>query len=319
MATETIAPPRRGIRRRTWLAGLGLGAAGIGAGLIYRAAPFFWKQYARELGHAVVPAPHRPDPARWPETGLHAAWLGHSTVLLSLDGFRILTDPVFSTWIGIGIGPLTLGMKRLIEPALPIEELPRVDLILLSHAHMDHFDLPSLRTLENARTPVVTARGTSDLLRVDRYRSVREIGWGETVRVGPAEIRAIEVNHWGARMRTDTWRGYNGYVIRAGRHRVLFAGDTAMTGGFRQVGGADLAIMPVGAYNPWIRVHCSPEQAWAMANDARADRVLPVHHRTFTLSYEPPAEPLERILHAAGRQADQRIVLRAIGQEAHLS
>lgn len=319
MATDTLAPAPRRIRRRTWLAGIGLGAAGIGAGLLYRAAPFFWKQYAKELGHDVAPAPHRPNPGAWPQTGLHAAWLGHSTVLLSLDGFRILTDPVFSTWIGIGIGPLTLGMKRLIEPALELEKLPPVDLILLSHAHMDHFDIPSLRMLENRRTPVVTARGTSDLLRPDRYSSVREIGWGERARVGPVELEAIEVNHWGARMRTDTWRGYNGYAIRSGRHKVLFAGDTALTDSFRRVGGADLAIMPVGAYNPWIRVHCNPEQAWAMANDARADRVLPVHHRTFTLSQEPPAEPLERILNAAGRDAHDRVVLRAIGQEAHLT
>lgn len=319
MATDTVVRAKPAIRRRTWLAGLGLGAAGIGAGLIYRAAPMFWKQYASELGHPILPPPHRPDPRRWPGSGIHASWLGHSTVLLSLDGFRILTDPVFSTWIGLGLGPFTLGLKRLIEPALPLETLPPVDLILLSHAHMDHFDLPSLRALENPRTPVVTARGTSDLLRVPRYASVREIGWGETARVGPAEIQAIPVNHWGARMRTDTWRGYNGYLIRAGRHRVLFAGDTAMTGTFRQVRGADLAIMPVGAYNPWIRVHCNPEQAWTMANDARADRVLPVHHRTFTLSKEPPAEPLERILHAAGSQAADRVALRAIGQEVHIS
>lgn len=322
MATETLELARRRspkLGRRTWLAGLGLGAAGIGAGLIYRAAPMFWRQYASELGHSVEPASHKPDPSRWSHHALHAAWLGHSTVLLGIDGFNVLTDPVFSTWIGLSLGPLTLGLKRLVEPAITLDSLPRIDLILLSHAHMDHFDLPTLRSLENSATPVVTARGTSDLLRVQRYASVREIGWGETVRVGPLEIRAFEVNHWGARMRTDTWRGYNGYMIRSGKRRVLFAGDTAMTGTFRGLGGADLAIMPIGAYNPWIRVHCSPEEAWAMANDARADRVLPVHHRTFTLSKEPPAEPLERIFSAAGGQADSRIALRAIGEELRLS
>ncbi|MBI4890869.1 MAG: MBL fold metallo-hydrolase [Acidobacteria bacterium] len=275
----------------------------------------FWQQFARDLGHDIEPAPHKPKPKEWPDTGLHAAWLGHSTVLLKIDGFHVLTDPVFSTWIGLGLGPLTLGLKRIVEPALAPAELPRIDLILLSHAHMDHFDLPTLRTLESGQVPVVTARGTSDLLRVDRYKSVQEIGWGETARVGPVEIQGFEVNHWGARMRSDTWRGYNGYVIRSGKRRVVFAGDTAMTHTFQGLGGADLAIMPIGAYNPWIRVHCNPEQAWQMANDARADRVLPVHHHTFTLSREPIGEPLERLLNVG----KDRVALKAIGEEARIS
>ena len=94
-----------------------------------------------------------------------------------------------------------------------------IDAIFISHAHMDHFDIPSLRRLENKRTPVITAWETSDLLRVDRYRKVTELRWDERTRVGPAEIRAFEVNHWGARMRSDTYRGYNGYVIESGSYR----------------------------------------------------------------------------------------------------
>jgi len=304
--------------RRKWLAGLGLGAAGIGVGLAYRAAPGFWRQFARDLGRPVDPSPHRPDPARWPNRGLHAAWLGHASVLLKIDGFTILTDPVFSTWIGLGLGPFTLGFKRMVEPALAPDALSGVDLILLSHAHMDHMDLPSLRALENKRVPVVTARGTSDLLRQDRYRSVQELGWGEQTRVGPLQIKAMEVRHWGARMRTDTWRGYNGYILQLGRYRVVFAGDTAITDTFRQVGGADLALMPIGAYNPWIRNHCNPEQAWLMANQARAEFVLPVHHRTFSLSSEPWAEPLDRLLTAA-HSSPNRIVGHDIGREFHLT
>jgi L-ascorbate metabolism protein UlaG (beta-lactamase superfamily) len=309
---------RRRLRRRTWLGGIGIGAAGIGAGLIYNAAPMFWRQYAREIGEPIHPAPHVPDPGRWPDAGLHAAWLGHSTVLLKIDGFTLITDPVLSTRVGIGFGPFTLGLKRLVEPALHIEQLPKLDLILLSHAHMDHFDLPTLRALEDKSTPVITASNTSDLFRVNRYARVQEIGWGQQTEVGPLTIHAFEVNHWGARMRTDTWRGYNGYVISAGRRRILFAGDTALTDTFRTAGGADLALMPIGAYNPWIRVHCSPEQAWRMANDARAEFVLPLHHQTFHLSHEPVHEPLERLF-AAAKNADRRIALRSIGEEFHLT
>jgi len=304
--------------RRALLGGLGLGAAGVTAGLLYRAAPGFWRQFAREIGRPVEPSTVRPDPARWPDSGLHAAWLGHSTVLLKMDGTTILTDPVFSKWIGLGLGPFTLGLKRIVEPALDVDAISGVDLILLSHAHMDHMDLPSLRALENSRVPVITARGTSDLLRVDRYASVQEIGWGEEARVGPLRVRGIEVRHWGARMRTDTWRGYNGYILQKGARRVLFAGDTALTDSLRRVGGADLALMPVGAYDPWIRNHCSPEQAWLMANHARADHVLPIHHRTFALSNEPLGEPLERLLEAAGGSSN-RVVARSIGDEVHIA
>jgi L-ascorbate metabolism protein UlaG (beta-lactamase superfamily) len=205
-----------------------------------------------------------------------------------------------------------------VEPALEVEDLPRLDLVLLSHAHMDHFDLPTLRALERRDLPVITARGTADLLRVERFGRVREIGWDERVHQGPLTVRAFEVKHWGARMRTDTWRGYNGYVLTLGRWRVLFGGDTALIDTFRGVGGAHLALMPIGAYNPWIRNHCSPEQAWRMAEDARADHFLPIHHATFQLSHEPPGEPVERLLHAAG-SGRERVALTHIGEEFHLT
>lgn len=305
-------------RRRAVLGGLGVGLAGIGAGFVYRQSPFFWQQFARELGQPVETPAHRPNPKRWPDRGVHAAWLGHATVLLKIDGFTILTDPVFSTRVGLNLGPLTLGLKRLVQPALAMNQLPKIDLVLLSHAHMDHFDIPSLRALERKGVEVVTARATSDLLRIERYGRVQEAGWGQTVRVGPATIRGLEVRHWGARMRTDTWRGYNGYLISAGRWRVLFGGDTAMTHTFRDVGGADLALMPIGAYDPWIRNHCSPEQAWSMSEDARASHVLPVHHATFNLSHEPVIEPIERLVSAAGTQRE-RVALTSIGQEFRLS
>src|ERR1700731_1890279 len=104
-------------------------------------------------------------------------------------------------------------MKPQIYPAVNVSQLVVPDLILLSHAHMDHLDRPSLRKLENLGTTVNTAVGTSDLLRVQGYRAVHELGWGGTRQVGPAKVRAIEVKLWGARTRTDVHRGYNGYLI----------------------------------------------------------------------------------------------------------
>jgi L-ascorbate metabolism protein UlaG (beta-lactamase superfamily) len=295
------------------------GLAGLGT-FVYRAAPSFWKQYSKDLGRPIEVAPLHPDPRKWPDSGLHAAWLGHSTVLLKVDGTTILTDPVFSDRVGLSLGPVTLGLKRLVAPATSLNRLPAVDLVVLSHAHMDHFDVPSLRALESQRTSVVTASRTSDLLRPRHFREVRELKWGERARVGAAELRAIEVNHWGARMRTDTYRGYNGYLIEVGRYRILFAGDTAITTAFRAVRSSrpvDLAIMPIGAYNPWIYYHCTPEQAWQMGNDAGAERFIPVHHQTFQLSREPLHEPIERFYSAAGSQSE-RIVVGRMGQEFSL-
>jgi len=241
-------------------------------------------------------------------------------VLLKIDGMTVLTDPVLGKRIGLNFGPMTVGMKRLVAPALRVGQLPKIDLIVLSHAHMDHFDLATLRALESPSTTVVTAAKTSDLLRVNRYAAVKELGWGEHTRVGPLRIQAFEVNHWGARMQHDTYRGYNGYLIEADRYRVLFGGDTAATTAFRALRSSrriDLAIMPVGAYNPWIRFHCTPEQAWQMGNDAGADIFLPVHHQTFALSREPRREPIERLYGAAGREPE-RIAIERIGQEMRL-
>jgi L-ascorbate metabolism protein UlaG (beta-lactamase superfamily) len=286
----------------------------------YRAAPAFWERYKEDFQREIRAAPERPSPHTWSDMGLHAAWLGHTTVLLKIDGMTVLTDPVFSRRVGLGLGPVTLGLKRLVYPALRAAELPKIDVVLLSHAHFDHFDLPSLRALEDRGTAVVTAARTGDLLRPSRWSAVHELGWGDRVSIGPAAIRAFEVNHWGARMRNDTYRGFNGYTIEVGRYRVLFGGDTAVTDKFRELRSSsryDLAIMPVGAYDPWIHYHCTPEQAWRMAEDAGAEFVLPVHHQTFALSREPYLEPIDRTYGAAGNRPD-RVAVDGIGQEFHL-
>ena len=290
------------------------------ARFLRRAAPAFLRELSKEYSRQTEPPPARPDLKVWPDTGLHAAWLGHSTVLVKVDGFSFITDPVFSTRVGINLGPMTLGIKRLVGPAALAADLPNVDLVLLSHAHMDHFDIPSLRALEGSDRTVVTATRTADLLRAKRYGSVHELGWKEKVRVGQALVSAFQVAHWGARMRSDTYRGFNGYLIEVGRYRIVFGGDTAYTDNFRSVrtsAAVDLAIMPVGAYDPWIRVHCNPEQAWEMANQTGAEFMLPVHHQTFQLSREPYYEPIERTINAAGAHPD-RVCVKAIGGEFHV-
>jgi L-ascorbate metabolism protein UlaG (beta-lactamase superfamily) len=259
------------------------------------------------------PAPYRPDPTAWPDDRATFAWLGHATVLANFHGAWILTDPALESRIGLGRGRAKLGPRRLIAPALGPRELPQIDLLLLSHAHMDHTDLGTLRAL-GADVPVIVQPGNRDLVR--RFRQVEELPWGERVTLDGTEIESVEVRHWGARLITDRHRGYGGYLLRRAGRTVLFAGDTAYTRAFARLrarGGVDLAILPIGAYDPWIANHASPEEAWQMAREMGAAHVLPVHHSTFRLSREPVDEPIARLLRAAGREQD-RVVVTRVGE-----
>ena len=161
--------------------------------------------------------------------------------------------------------------------------------------------------------PVITAHATQDLVRDLGFRNVTELRWGERKTIGPATVTAREVRHWGARTFYDHHRGFNAYLIESGGKRVLYGGDTAYGEHFRDVDPVDLAVLGIGAYDPYVQAHATPEQALAMADHVRAQRVLGMHHSTFRLSYEPDGEPLERLLTAAGRDAD-RIVARHVGQ-----
>jgi L-ascorbate metabolism protein UlaG (beta-lactamase superfamily) len=281
-----------------------------------------WREWTIESWRPISPAFAKPEPLKWNDAQVTAAWIGHATVLINFFGINILTDPVLFPRIGIRLPGFTVGPKRLTAPALQFHELPRIDLILLSHAHFDHFDLRTLHCFDKD-TSVITAPKTADLLRWTRLRDVTELRWGErkvlnTARqtTGDIAVNAFQVKHWGARTQRDTHRGYNGYLIERNARRVLFAGDTALTDTFadlRKYGPIDLAIMSIAAYNPWIRNHCTPEEAIEMANAAGAQFIMPVHHQTFRLSFEPLREPIERF-QAALSNTPERIALREIGE-----
>jgi len=267
----------------------------------------------------ILPAPARPNPAAWSDNQISLSWLGHSTVLIDFYGIRILTDPAFGTRVGISLGLGTAGPKRYIAPALSLRQLPPVDVLLLSHAHMDHMDLPSLQRL--SKTPLtVTAELTQDVLDGTGLKQTTELRWGQKTVLknakGELSIEAIGVKHWGQRWPSELNRGYNGYVLRREGKALLFAGDTAHTPLFRELrsrGPFEAAIMPIGAYQPWIWNHCDPEQAVEMANWAGARYIVPVHHQTFKLSDEPMHEPIERI-QAALQKEPERLALRQVGE-----
>ena len=265
----------------------------------------------REARTPVLPAPERPDPARWPDDRLTLSWLGHATVLANFFGHRVVTDPALEPRVGIGRGIAKVGPRRLVAPALGARDLPPLDTLLLSHAHMDHTDLGTLSRLRRDLHAIVQ-RGNGDLAR--RFDRVTELEWGE--RTGTAlEVEATPARHWGARMIKDTHRGFGGFLLRRGARTILFAGDTAYTDVLTPLGRReriDVAILPIGAYDPWINAHASPEEAWRMFEALGARWLLPIHHATFRLSREPVGEPLERLIAAAGRER-HRIVGSTIG------
>lgn len=259
--------------------------------------------------------------------------LGHASVLFNLGGSCILADPVLGDRIGVSVGGWTLGAKRLRPPAVRADALPSLFAVLLSHAHMDHTDIPTLRALPK-ETLAVVQHGNADLVR--HFHDRRTLRWGEVLdivlpSIGALRIRAIPSKHWGARAVFDRWRMWGGYLLECLDLRsprfpdhplsLLFSGDTALTDVYAKLRaergvGVDLACMPIGAYDPWIFHHCSPEQAWKMAiHDLEAVALMPIHYDTFRLSNEPLGEPMERLQQIALKDGGlERIVGDVWGQ-----
>jgi L-ascorbate metabolism protein UlaG (beta-lactamase superfamily) len=311
--------------RRKFLSALGLGLLGApltkASDLTRRRER--WEMLANE--DPTVTAEYKPDPSTWSDATLTAAWIGHSTVFINFFGMKILTDPVFSEKIGLRLaGLFTVGPRRLVYPALRVDELPRPDLILLSHTHLDHLDVPSLRDFDRS-IPIVMAKNTSDVIEDLDFATVYELDWNQWTLVGDLRVEAIEVRHFGWRFpwEEDRSRGnpegrsYNAYLLSSRGRHIVFGGDTAYQEHFKRLGARnltiDLAIMPIGAYDPWVNNHANPEQALAMADHMIAARILPVHWGTFVQSEEPTGEPILRLKRAL-QDRPGHIVIDAIGK-----
>lgn len=233
-------------------------------------------------------------------------FIGHSSFLLQTGGQGLLVDPVFATRL--------IVLRRQRRPGLRVRDLPRIDTVLLTHAHMDHLNRPSLRAvcreMRRRRLPAplaVVPNGVSDLVHDLGFREVRELRWWEETHAGPVSVTATPCQHWGARMFKDTHRGFGGYVISAPESPMLYhSGDTAYFNGFHEIGNRlhpEIALLPIGAYFPdsYRSVHTSPEEALQAFVDLRADTMIPMHFNTFRLGREPMTEPLPRLLAAASR------------------
>ncbi len=265
--------------------------------------------FAPMRGEQRPPVLARPDQ-------LGVTFIGHSSFLLQIGGRNILVDPVFARWLVV--------LRRLRRPGVAIRQLPAIDAVLLTHAHMDHLNRPSLRRIVrrmrslHGRAPeVIVPRGVGDLVAAFKFSRTTEMDWWQRTNVGDVEITMTPAQHWGARMFSDTHRGFGGYVLRAGANSIYHSGDTAYFHGFSEIGARlkpGVALLPIGAYSPdnFRSVHTSPEDALRAFEDLGARLMVPMHYGTFRLSREPVEEPLPRLLAAAERAgiADRMLPLR---------
>lgn len=252
----------------------------------------------------------KPDPASFHNPiapGLRAIWLGHASVLLEIDGVRLLTDPVLSN----RASPFQfMGPLRFHPSPIALGELPKIDAVVISHDHYDHLDTATVKHLAGKGTQFFVPLGIGAHL--ERWgvadKQITELDWWETGKVGSVVINCTPTRHYSGRRGIDynatLWSSWS---IIGTRHRAFYSGDTGYADHFskigRKFGPFDLTIIKVGSYgDSWLDIHMDPEHAVQANIDLKGKRMLPVHWATFNLAYHGWKEPIERTVAAAGKQ-----------------
>lgn len=251
--------------------------------------------------------PERVDPRRFdtpPPTGLRLTWLGHATTLVELDGVRVLTDPMWSD----RASPLPwVGPRRWYAPPLPLDQVPPVDAVLISHDHYDHLDMRTIRAMKTWKTVFIVPLGVGAHLEAWGIppERIQEVDWWDEVKVGPLTITCTPARHASGRFLFDQdgtlWAGF---ALVGPQHRVFFSGDTGRFPALKDIGARlgpfDVTMIETGQYHPaWPDWHIGPEQAVLAHQDVRGRVMLPVHWALLTLAYHGWTEPIERVLAAA--------------------
>ncbi len=242
-----------------------------------------WKAWMTERGGSVK-SPEFP-PLKADELAL--TWIGHASFLMQFDGLNALIDPNFANWLFL--------LKRLRRPGLRLEDLPPIDVVLLTHAHFDHFHKPTLRRLPTPKVGVMPW-GCGNLARRLGFTRIIELRWWESFGSGDWKVTLVPAKHWGARTLRDEHRGYGGFVFEYRGRRIYHAGDSAYFDGFLDIGERmkpEIALLPIGAYYPesFRRVHMGPDEAMRAFQDLKAKWFVPMHFGTFKLSFESMDEP----------------------------
>jgi len=254
------------------------------------------------------------------QTGLRATWLGHSTVLLEVDGQRVLTDPVW----GPRASPSRFaGPKRFQPVPVSLAALPPIDLVLVSHDHYDHLDYPTIRELAKGTVPFVTSLGVGAHLESWGVRPERivELDWWESYRLPNSglTVTAAPSQHFSGRgLKDRNATLWSSFVMRSSRHAVFFSGDTGLTTEYQQIrerlGPFDLVMLEVGAFHPaWGDIHLGPDNALAALTLLGGGAFLPVHWGTFSLAMHAWDQPAEALL-ALGSKAGVQLLMPRLGE-----
>jgi L-ascorbate metabolism protein UlaG (beta-lactamase superfamily) len=226
-------------------------------------------------------------------------WIGHASFLAQFSDLNVLIDPNFANWLFL--------LKRIKRAGMRIESLPPIDLVLLTHAHFDHFHKPTLRRLPAPKIGLMPW-GVGDLARNLGFARILELQWWESFAHGDWKVTLVPTKHWGARMIHDEHRGYGGFVLEHHGRSLFHAGDSAYFEGFKEIGrrfAPEIALLPIGAYFPdsFRHVHMGPDEAVRAFRDLQSKWLVPMHFGSFRLSFEELDEPprwLKQLCHAHG-------------------
>jgi L-ascorbate metabolism protein UlaG (beta-lactamase superfamily) len=271
------------------------------------------------------PLPSMNPLAEWrepPASGLRATWLGHSTVLIEIDGLRVLTDPVW----GPRASPSTLaGPKRFQPVPVALRAMPPLDLVIVSHDHYDHLDYPTIRELAKLEVPFVTSLGVGAHLEAWGVNPARivELDWWELHQLPNTglTVAAAPSQHFSGRgLKDRNLTLWSSFIIRGERHAVFFSGDTGLTSEYRTIrerlGPFDLVMLEVGAFHPaWGDIHLGPHNALEALGLLGGGAFLPVHWGTFSLAMHAWDQPAEALLEL-GPKAGAQLLMPRLGEPA---